>query len=119
VKRLKKRNEVSMENYLIADKTIETIDKSKDNKIRFVAKVRDFDEKTGTFVVSGGSDKQVTCLPPVEGELKLHSGEIVLVTAKVMPTEEENFELMSEYVREISEREYSAFNKYLKTKETL
>lgn len=95
------------------DRSIETIDKNNDIRIRVVGKIQAVDEKTGTFELVDGSFK-LTCLPPVNQTTVPVKNESVVVSGKIAHAGNDEFELRTEHLEKISEKEYGEYHKYLK-----
>ncbi|MCL5009828.1 MAG: hypothetical protein M1433_02535 [Candidatus Parvarchaeota archaeon] len=107
-----------MENSIITDRSLSTIDKSKDYKVRVVGTVESIDEGIGTFVLSDGGVK-ITCLPPVSPNEKPEKGEKVTVVGRVAQAGNDEVEIRTDHIERISEADYENYNKYLKQRRDL
>ncbi len=107
-----------MENSSIQDRTLNTIDKSNDSKIRVVGTIESVDESIGTFVLLDGGSK-VTCLPAVSSESKPEKGELITLVGRVAPADGDDIEIRTDHFERISSADYKAYNSYLKQRRDL
>lgn len=102
-----------MENNVIKDRLLSTIDKASDVRVRIVGTIESLDDKIGTFVLADGSIK-ITCLPPLNSAYQPKNGDLVTLVGRVVPADNSEIEIRTESLEKISEKDYNSYNKYLK-----
>ncbi len=102
-----------MESNSIQDRTLATVNKETDSKIRVVGSIESVDESIGTFVITD-SGINVTCLPPVSSESKPRKGQLVTVVGRVVPAGNDDIEIRTDYIEDITDEDYKTYNSYLK-----
>jgi hypothetical protein len=107
-----------MENNVIRDRLLSTINKDSDIRVRVVGKVESVEEKIGTFVISDKGIK-TTCLPPVNASIQPKKGDLITVVGRIAPAGDNEIELRTESLERISEKDYDSYNKYLKIRNDL
>ncbi len=108
-----------MEGNVIKERKISDINMANDNRVRVVGKIEKIDQKTGIFVISDASGANLTCLPSPVQENIPQAGSLVVLTGRATSAGEEEIELRTEHVEQISEKEYLNYYNYLNLKEEL
>lgn len=107
-----------MENNTIQDRTLGTIDTEKDSKVRVVGVIESVDDSIGTFVLSD-EDVKVTCLPPVSSDTTPKKGERITLVGRAVKAGNDEMEIRTDHIEQISEEDYKTYNSYLKKRSTL
>lgn len=107
-----------MENNVIKDRTLSSINKTEDNRVRVVGTVKDIDPKIGTFKISD-EGVEITCLPPAAGLNEVSSGDFAVISGKVLPAGENEIEIRCEHAEKIGKNDIDEYHKYLKIRNDL
>lgn len=107
-----------VERKAMVDCDLKSIPHDENLHIRTVGIVSDLD-KSGTFTISDKGGTAITCLPSPDFNQNISNGDLVVIVAKALPTDQGGIELRVESAEKISEKEYLDFDKYLNIRRNL